>query len=190
MSRLPIGKNILMTYEQPGRRPGTVTAAAVIVIVLHGLFALGALAGVVAGIWLAVSPQAAAQAQEIPGLGAALTAVGGGGLAVLFVLLLAFSILMILFSIQALRGRNWARIVSTVFLGLGILGNLGGMVGPPQQPGGSTGSGLVGLVLMVLALVFYWLPPSNRWFSTLRGRRAERPQATRPPPPEPGSAPG
>lgn len=187
MISLERGKNLGMSYEQPSRRPGTVTGAAVIVIVLHSLFAIAALIGVIAGIMIAVSANTAAQAEDVPGMGPLVATVGGGGLAVIFALLLAFSVLMILFSVQAMRGRNWARIVSTVFLALGVLGNLGGMTQPVDQAGGQTGGSVLGLVLLAVALLLYWLPPSNRWYAALRGRAAGTPAVQ---PPHPGASPG
>lgn len=68
-------------------------------------------------------------------------------------------------TIMVRRGRNWARITSTVFLVLGILGGLGGL-------GGFGGGGVaitttlstIMLLLEIAVLIMLWLRPSNEYF--------------------------
>lgn len=61
------------------------------------------------------------------------------------------------------KGRNWARITSTVFLALGIVS---GLVG--SATGGATALittiGVVMLLLEIAVLVMLWMQPSNAYF--------------------------
>lgn len=74
----------------------------------------------------------------------------GVGIAILFIYFLK-------------KGANWARIVYTVLLGLGIVFGLFGLLG--SQPVVFLLLGLVGLVLNIATIVFLFRPDSNAFFS-------------------------
>lgn len=69
------------------------------------------------------------------------------------------------------RGRNWARITSTVFFGLDSIGAIGGLAGG-QFSGGSANRfyGLVVWVIGLAAIVLLWQRSSTEYF-----KRARRP---------------
>lgn len=69
----------------------------------------------------------------------------------------------ILFIYFLKKGANWARIVYTVLLGLGIVFGLFGLLG--SQPVVLLLLGLVGLVLNIATVVFLFRPDSNAFFS-------------------------
>ncbi len=71
-----------------------------------------------------------------------------------------------LFAYFIAKGANWARIVYTVFAGLGIVINLFGLVG--SQPIVLLLLTLVSLVLSIAILYFLFRPDSNRYFSGQR----------------------
>lgn len=132
-----------------------------------GLFTLVALQALSAIISLA-SVQAAVertvnQASQNPALSpdraeAAVRAIVIGG--AVFGLILAGIFLWL--TIMVRKGRNWARITSTVFLSLGIIFGLIGLFG-----GGTTVTTLIAIVMLLLeiaVLVMLWLRPSNEYF--------------------------
>lgn len=86
----------------------------------------------------------------------------GVGVAVFFGLV--FAVLYILLAIQVRKGKNWARIVTWVLAGLGVLSGLVGLLG--------SGTGLEKLVSVVLLLidaaiiVFLALKPSSDYFAS------------------------
>lgn len=69
----------------------------------------------------------------------------------------------ILFIYFLKKGANWARIVYTVLLGLGIVFGLVGLLG--SQPVVLLLLGLVALVLNIATIVFLFRPDSNAFFS-------------------------
>ena len=74
-----------------------------------------------------------------------------------------------LFAYFIAKGANWARIVYTVLLGLGILLNLFGLLG--SQPILLVIITLVSLVLSVAIVFFLYRPDSNRYFKPPQGTR-------------------
>ena len=148
------------------KRPGTVVAASVVAIVIGGLIALAGLLMVLLAVVLVVSPDFFSAWP-----GPAITA--GFGLAVLIVFVIglvtigfpavAFGILLIWASSKASKGRNWARVTTTVLLAIGIV------LGPaPFLRGDAAGViallGLIGPALMVIPLVLFWWPSPNAWY--------------------------
>ena len=69
--------------------------------------------------------------------------------------------LYIFFGIKA-RSANWGRIAATVLLCIGLVSNLANL--GSDAAGGS----MVGLALIVLVLVFFWLPASNEYYQQLQ----------------------
>ncbi|RYJ04629.1 MAG: hypothetical protein EON52_15785 [Actinomycetales bacterium] len=77
---------------------------------------------------------------------------------------IAFGVgLAILFIFFLKKGANWARIVYTVLLGIGIVVGVVGLLG--SQPVVFLLLGLVGLVLNIATIVFLFRPDSNAFFS-------------------------
>ncbi len=77
---------------------------------------------------------------------------------------IAFGVgLAILFIYFLKKGANWARIVYTVLLGIGIVAGVVGLLG--SQPVVFLLLGLVGLVLNIATIVFLFRPDSNAFFS-------------------------
>lgn len=60
------------------------------------------------------------------------------------------------------QGRNWARIVATVLLVLGIVSNVSTMAS--NGTGATKAFEVVGLIIAVAVLVLLWLRPSNAYF--------------------------
>jgi hypothetical protein len=82
---------------------------------------------------------------------------------------LVFAALYVLLAIQVRKGKNWARIVTWVLAGLGVLGGLLGLLG--------TGTGLekvlaVIVLLVDLAIIFLLATkPANQYFAARRAPR-------------------
>ncbi len=82
---------------------------------------------------------------------------------------LALALLYVLFAALAFTGRNWARILVTVmtvgFVAFLLLGLTGGV----NAADPATLAFLLGLIILPVAgVVILFLPPSNRYFSSLR----------------------
>ena len=102
-----------------------------------------------------------------------------GGFVFFLVLIALLATAEVILAILIRRGRNWARIVVTILMGLGIVQTI------VQRPTGS--AFVVAFFIGAVALVTVWLlwmPPSNRYFRVVgAARRLHRPQATPPPRP-------
>lgn len=91
------------------------------------------------------------------------------GVAVAVVFGLIFAVLYILLAIQVRKGKNWARIVTWVLAGLGVLSGLLGLFG--------TGTGLEKAIAVLLLLVdaaiivLLTRKPANEYFSAMKGPR-------------------
>lgn len=135
--------------QPPGgalRRPGSVTAAAVIHFIYGGF-------AVIAAVVLFILGVAGESAFGDSSRGAIL-AIGLIGAVVAG----AFAALFILIALHLLRGRNWARITAFVIAGLGILGGLGNLAG--NEPG----SGVVGLALSIAVVLCLTLGQAPAFF--------------------------
>jgi len=89
------------------------------------------------------------------------------GLAIFFGLI--FAVLYILLAIQVRKGKNWARIVTWVLAGLGVLSGLFGLAGP-----GTGLDMLISLLLLVVdaaIIVLLLLRPSNEYFAAQKAPR-------------------
>jgi hypothetical protein len=140
-------------------RPGEITAAAAILIVLGVLVALFGLLALVAGAafpTVAQSPQFRDQFGDISSaLGDLLLTIG--------LIVLAYGVLQVVSGIFVLPGRTWARITGLIVAVLGILFSLGGVL--PAQ--GSAGGGNVAFLVVLLAYGFVaWVMASRgAWFT-------------------------
>ena len=91
------------------------------------------------------------------------------GVVVAVVFGLIFAVLYILLAIQVRKGKNWARIVTWVLAGLGVLSGLLGLFG--------TGTGLEKVVAVLLLLVDAGIivlltrKPANQYFAAMKGPR-------------------
>jgi hypothetical protein len=140
-------------------RPGSVTTAAVILIVLGVLVALFGVLSVFAG---AVFPSVADSAEfreqfgEMSEAFAGLLLVFGG-------VLLAYGVLEVVTGIFLLPGRSWARITGLIVAVLGILFSLLGVL--PGEDG--AGVSIVFIVLLAAYGYVAWvLASTGSWFRT------------------------
>ncbi|MGI9093083.1 MAG: hypothetical protein ACR2FF_06520 [Mycobacteriales bacterium] len=78
-----------------------------------------------------------------------------------------FAALYIFFALKIRAGRNWARIVVTVLLVLGILGGLANAVNSNYN-GAFKAFSVIGLILNVAILVLLWLRPSNEYMASVK----------------------
>jgi hypothetical protein len=83
-------------------------------------------------------------------------------LAVGAVIAIVFLVLYALLAWQVSKGKNWARITTWVFAGLGVLSGLVGFARP--EPTASRILGIVGLVIDVVVIVLLAQAASNRYF--------------------------
>ena len=139
----------------PASRPGPVTIAGIVLIVLGGLVALAGLAafavGNIVGGMFAFGTQGSSVAGAI-----------GGVVAVFAVILIAWGVLEVVTGIFTLSGQSWARITGIVLSIIGVLFSLGGL--------GSRGGGIV-FAIVVLAAYGYtiWaLATNGAWFNRAR----------------------
>jgi hypothetical protein len=141
------------------QRPGSVTTAAVLLIVLGVLVALFGLLSLFAGAVfpsLADSPEFREQFGEMsPALGGLFLVFGG--------VLLAYGVIEVVTGIFLLPGRGWARITGLIVAVLGILFSLLGVLP------GEDGAGVSILFVVLLAAYGYvaWvLASTGSWFRT------------------------
>jgi len=144
-----------------------------------GVIVLGVIGAIVAFVQLgSLGPQIAAAAGATGDSAATAVTVGiviGGVVALVIVAL------ELLFAIFMRRGRNWARIVLTVFGALGILISLPGLLGGSTATinGQVVGTGSVAstiltvlsIILTVAAIVFAFRKPVNDYFTAISARR-------------------
>ncbi len=128
----------------PSGRPGSVTAAGVLAMILG---VIGTLSGLILVV-TAGTAEFRRDAGEDPGT---LRVIGAVSLAV--------CMFMVVSGRLALKGRGRARWVLTVLFGLGVVvGILGGM----------TAESIGGTVICALVVVMLWTPRSRRWFAAAR----------------------
>ncbi|PZS33331.1 MAG: hypothetical protein DLM59_06625 [Pseudonocardiales bacterium] len=84
------------------------------------------------------------------------------GVAFTVVVSLIVTVLYILLALQVGKGKGWARIVTLVLSGLGVLFGLAGFAQP--APAASRIVGIVGLLVDIAILVFLLRPDSNAYF--------------------------
>ena len=91
----------------------------------------------------------------------------GVGVAIFFGLV--FAVLYILLAIQVRKGKNWARIVTWVLAGLGVLGGLLGLFG--ASTGLEKGFSVVQLLVDAAIIVLLARKPANDYFTAMNGPR-------------------
>jgi hypothetical protein len=139
-------------------RPGAVTAAAVILIVLGVLVALFGVLAVLAG---AIFPTVA-DSPEIRGQFGQVSEALGGLLLAFGIIVLAYGVLEVVTGIFLLPGRAWARITGLILAVLGILFSLLGVL--PGEGGAGTSIVFVAL-LAAYGYVAWVLASRGSWFS-------------------------
>jgi hypothetical protein len=148
---------------QPSRapRPGSVTGAAIALIVLGVLFGLGGLLvtllGALVGAAGEVPPELSDQLGSL-----SLNAIGG--LAILVGLALtAFGAVSVASGIGALAGRSWARVAGMI---AALLGTIFSLTGIFPVSDGAIAAGIVSLVLVATYAFSAWgLITSAGWFT-------------------------
>ncbi len=143
-----------------GPRPGSVTAASIILAVLGVLGAVGGALLAFAGSQLGrIAPG---------GMDPALI----GGVTVAGIVALVIGVVQLLGGIGSWGGRNWGRILGLVGSAIGVilnaLGALGGLgTGPGTDPAARTTTLVTGVVLLIaFAYCFYALWRHADWFRT------------------------
>lgn len=147
--------------QQPTKRPGVVTAAAVITIVLTALSALGGVALAIVGFAMDAEDLGEEFIRELNNSDitpdqypAVMTAVGVVGVVWIFM-----CIIPIILSVFLLKGSNGARITLTVFAALTALMSLVSIL---------SGFSAVWLIGAVLVIVFLFTKQANAWFASKR----------------------
>ncbi len=82
---------------------------------------------------------------------------------------LVFAVLYILLAIQVRKGKNWARIVTFVLAGLGVLGGVLSLVG--DGTGLEKGISLIVLLVDVGIIVLLAMKPSSQYFAARKAPR-------------------
>jgi hypothetical protein len=145
-----------------GARPGAVTAAGVVLIVLGVLIALLGILFVLGGSLIGNMGDAPELQDQLEGVPAAF----GGILATIGVIVVLYGLGQIVTGIFVLPGRSWARIAGLI---LAVLGGLLALVGmlPSGQDGVNAGSILVSLVVLAAYAYTAWaLATNGRWFAS------------------------
>jgi hypothetical protein len=93
------------------------------------------------------------------------------------VLGVVFFVLYVLLVLQLRKGRNWARIVVTVLLGLGVVSGLSSIAQPATAANKTLG--VMGLIIDIAVLVLLYRKPSTAYFRAAQQRRLAQRQAMR-----------
>lgn len=151
------------TAVATAQRPGMVTAAGIILIVLGAITLLfGAIFLLGAAIFTGAAGSIG-EATDAPAGAATLLGAAGGLLIVLAVLVLAWGVLDIVVGIKAMGGRSWARITGIVLGVIGALLSLGSLAGSLE--GGVQGVIINIALAAAYAFVIFALATSGRWFA-------------------------
>lgn len=148
-----------MSTVAGAKRPGAVTASYVIWLIGAILALIGSAFAVVLGL-LALTGGAV-----VGGIyGAA-----AGSIVLMFAIFILILAIVELVIVNRMRdGRNWARVTLTV---LGILSLLGTAAAAFNGSGNSaSSSGLLGGVIVLVAIILMFLPASNAYFAARSGR--------------------
>lgn len=150
------------TAVAPAQRPGLVTAAGVVLIVMGVLtLIIGLFAMLGAAIFAGAAGSLGETADAPAGFGNMMGAFAG--LIVVFVVLIvAWGILQIVAGAKAMGGRSWARITGIVVAIIGALFALSGLTSP------DAGAGIVISIAIAAAYAFvvFALATSGRWFGS------------------------
>ena len=143
------------------KRPVTLTIAVVLVwitAVFDALAALGFL-GVAAATSIPEGEAAIAKSLADGGISDIPAGMIGTTFLVLAILFLAIAVVEIVVAIFLGRGANWARVVITVFVGLGFVSSLVDII----QGGWGIFTGGLGIVLKIFVLWLVWNARSSEW---------------------------
>lgn len=140
-------------------RPGTVTAASIVLMVIGTLVVLIGLLFIIGGAFIGSVGNRPDLGIDLNGLSGAV----GGIVAVVGVIVVLFGALELLSGIFAMLGRAWARILALVISVLGGLIALLGLVGSRSTAGGSP---IISLVLLVAYVFVIWaMASAGRYFA-------------------------
>lgn len=143
----------------PPARPGLVTTAAIVLIVLGVLTAI-------AGLFALLAASLFSSGMEIPGMeqfGEGAAGAVGGILIVIGVVIIAFGVLQVLSGINLFSARSWARILGIV---LAVIGGLFGLLAVIPSSGANNSSPVFGLILLAANVFVIWvLATTGRYFT-------------------------
>ena len=140
-------------------RPGTVTAASIILIVIGSLVSLLGLLVVLGGALIGTVGEKPDLGVDLP----CVTGAVGGIVAAIGLIVVLFGVLELMSGIFALLGRSWARILALVIAGLGALFALLGVVGSRSSDAGGP---VINIVLLVAYIFVIWaLATAGRWYA-------------------------
>ena len=141
-------------------RPGTVTAASIILIVIGTLVSLLGLFVVLGGALISTIGEGRDLGVDLPGV----TGAVGGIVAIIGAIVVAFGVIELVSGIFALLGRAWARILAIVIAALGALFALLGAVGGSQS--GDASGPVINIVLLVAyGFVIWAMATAGRWYA-------------------------
>jgi hypothetical protein len=84
---------------------------------------------------------------------------------VLVLVALALAVAQIVLALKMKEGKEWARLALTIVAGVSlVLAFIGGSVGE------GIGNNWLGFLISAAATVLMWLPNSQAWFNTVKGR--------------------
>ena len=160
--------------QAPGTdRPGSVTGAAIIFLVLGVIVCLFGVLALLAGAFVGGA------GGGIPGLGAGVAGGIGAIAAVFGIIVLAFGVLQIVTGINLFGGKSWARILGFVLAAIGLLISVLSLLGsfsPTAQVDFATGAtttggpNVVGIIIWLLVVAayaysIYALATAGRYFN-------------------------
>lgn len=146
------------TYGAASVRPGTVTTAGILMIIIGALITIFGLLSLIGGAFL--SGGGDMLEEQVPGLNGMAGAVAGV-IIVFGLILLVYGILEIVAGANVLGGKGWARITGIVLAAIIGFFNLLSLFSPRQ------GSGIL-ITLLVLAanaFIIWALATSGSWFA-------------------------
>ncbi|RUQ21923.1 hypothetical protein [Kocuria sp. HSID16901] len=141
--------------RSPLDRPKSVKTASVLIFIVGGLTILGGLFGMLGGLAASASTEAADALQGIP----------PGALIGLGVVDIILGLVLIFAGVAVRKGKNWGRIATLVITILLIISFIVSLIG-------GNFSGIVGVVLLIIASVNLWKGEGAAWFKTLQGHQA------------------
>jgi len=150
------GQNDLGVYgvgPSGGGRPAKVTVLSILAIIFGGL-------GILGGVGLLILSGISEITDELERQ----TTMGAGVLRLLGAWALLAGIGEIVGGIFALQGRNWARLLLTAILGIGVLVNVFSVV-----KGQSAAQSVPSVGVSIAVIVLLWMKDSSEWFA--RGGR-------------------
>jgi len=139
-------------------RPGTVTAASIILIVIGTLVSLLGLVVVLGGALIGTIGDRS-DLVDLPGV----TGAVGGIVAIIGAIVVIFGVIELVSGIFALLGRGWARILAMV---IAVLGALFALLGAFGSQSGDAGGPVVNILLLIAyGFVIWAMATAGRWFA-------------------------